>query len=197
MLLTTWRLDRLTDDNRQQIQDALGRAGVRTQPPLAAVGEDDQVTLLTVEEAPVGGEQRSRRMPRWALVAMPVVVVLFVVGGLLLLGDDSTDQDNASETTTQPSQAPQGTDAQEQQEEREQGQQEQRQEGGEQQREPTDCDPNYDFAACVPIATDVDCAGSGNGPKYVKGPLPVRGADPYGLDPNRNRVACEPGEIKE
>ena len=32
------------------------------------------------------------------------------------------------------------------------------------------CDPNY-TGACVPIASDVDCAGgSGNGPAYVEGP---------------------------
>ena len=33
------------------------------------------------------------------------------------------------------------------------------------------CDPNY-TGACVPIASDVDCAGgSGNGPAYVAGPV--------------------------
>ncbi len=32
------------------------------------------------------------------------------------------------------------------------------------------CDPNY--SGCVPIASDVDCAGgSGNGPAYVRGPV--------------------------
>jgi hypothetical protein len=38
------------------------------------------------------------------------------------------------------------------------------------------CDPNY-ADACVPIASDVDCAGgSGNGPEYVVGPVRVVGS---------------------
>lgn len=54
-----------------------------------------------------------------------------------------------------------------------------------------DCDPNYD-GACVPIASDVDCAsGSGNGPAYVRGPVYVVGADVYGLDRDGDGVACE------
>ena len=53
------------------------------------------------------------------------------------------------------------------------------------------CDPNY-AGACVPIASDVDCAGgSGNGPKYVVGPVYVVGADIYGLDRDGNGVGCE------
>jgi hypothetical protein len=53
------------------------------------------------------------------------------------------------------------------------------------------CDPNYD--PCVPIASDVDCAGgSGNGPEYVKGPVRVIGVDVYGLDRDGNGVGCEP-----
>ena len=33
------------------------------------------------------------------------------------------------------------------------------------------CDPNYS-GACVPIASDVNCAGgSGDGPAYVNGPV--------------------------
>jgi resuscitation-promoting factor RpfB len=44
-----------------------------------------------------------------------------------------------------------------------------------------DCDPNYD--PCVPVASDVDCAGgSGNGPVYVEGPVTVVGEDIYRLD---------------
>ena len=36
------------------------------------------------------------------------------------------------------------------------------------------CDPNS--GACVPIASDVDCEGSGgNGPAYVQGPVTVIG----------------------
>jgi hypothetical protein len=52
------------------------------------------------------------------------------------------------------------------------------------------CDPNY--APCVPIDSDVDCAGGrGNGPSYVAGPVRVIGSDPYGLDRNGDGVGCE------
>ncbi|BBX68666.1 hypothetical protein MPSYJ_21270 [Mycolicibacterium psychrotolerans] len=55
----------------------------------------------------------------------------------------------------------------------------------------SDCDPNYS-GACVPIASDVDCAGgSGNGPAYVQGPVTVAGSDVYGLDRDGNGTACE------
>lgn len=53
------------------------------------------------------------------------------------------------------------------------------------------CDPNY-ADACVPIASDVDCAGgSGNGPEYVQGPLRVVGTDIYGLDRDGDGIACD------
>ena len=53
------------------------------------------------------------------------------------------------------------------------------------------CDPNYS-GACVPIASDVDCAGgSGNGPAYVRGPVQVIGSDIYDLDRDGDGVACE------
>lgn len=53
------------------------------------------------------------------------------------------------------------------------------------------CDPNYS-GACVPIASDVDCAGgSGNGPAYVRGPVYVIGYDIYGLDRDGDGVGCE------
>jgi hypothetical protein len=54
------------------------------------------------------------------------------------------------------------------------------------------CDPNYS-GACVPIASDVDCAGgSGNGPAYVQGPVYIVGSDIYDLDGNDNDgVGCE------
>ena len=54
------------------------------------------------------------------------------------------------------------------------------------------CDPNYE-GACVPIASDVDCAGgSGNGPEYVQGPVTVVGNDIYDLDRDGDGIACEP-----
>lgn len=54
-----------------------------------------------------------------------------------------------------------------------------------------DCHPSYD--PCVPIASDVDCAGgSGNGPVYVDGPVYIVDGDPYGLDGNDNDgIGCE------
>ena len=56
---------------------------------------------------------------------------------------------------------------------------------------PASCDPNY-AGACVPIASDVDCAGgSGNGPAYVAGPVRVVGQDIYDLDRDGDGVACE------
>jgi hypothetical protein len=53
------------------------------------------------------------------------------------------------------------------------------------------CDPNYS-GACVPIASDVDCAGgSGNGPAYVQGPVTVIGSDIYDLDRDGDGVGCD------
>ncbi|SMQ71135.1 G5 domain-containing protein [Agreia sp. VKM Ac-1783] len=53
------------------------------------------------------------------------------------------------------------------------------------------CDSNYS-GPCVPIASDVDCAGgSGNGPAYVSGPVYVVGADIYDLDRDGDGVACD------
>lgn len=55
----------------------------------------------------------------------------------------------------------------------------------------SDCHPSYS-GACVPIASDVDCAGgTGDGPAYVKGPVYVIGDDEYDLDRNNDGVACE------
>lgn len=52
------------------------------------------------------------------------------------------------------------------------------------------CDPNY--SGCVPIASDVDCAGgSGNGPAYARGPITVIGVDIYDLDRDGDGVACD------
>ena len=53
------------------------------------------------------------------------------------------------------------------------------------------CEPNYS-GACVPIASDVDCAGgSGNGPAYVDGPVYVIATDIYDLDSDNDGVGCE------
>ena len=53
------------------------------------------------------------------------------------------------------------------------------------------CDPNYS-GGCVPIASDVDCAGgSGNGPAYFSGPARVVGSDIYRLDADHDGYARE------
>lgn len=52
------------------------------------------------------------------------------------------------------------------------------------------CDPNY--SGCVPIASDVDCAGGkGNGPAYTSGPIQVIGNDIYDLDSDNDGWGCE------
>jgi len=54
-----------------------------------------------------------------------------------------------------------------------------------------ECDPNY-AGACVPIASDVDCAGgSGDGPAYLSGQARVVGKDIYKLDRDKNGIACD------
>ena len=51
------------------------------------------------------------------------------------------------------------------------------------------CNPNY--TGCVPVDSDVDCAGgSGNGPSY-SGRVDVIGSDVYGLDGDGDGVGCE------
>ena len=53
------------------------------------------------------------------------------------------------------------------------------------------CDPNY-AGACVPVASDVDCAGgSGDGPEYVDGPVTVVGDDVYDLNRDDDNIACD------
>jgi hypothetical protein len=45
---------------------------------------------------------------------------------------------------------------------------------------PTDC---QGYRPCLPPGPDVDCeGGSGDGPRYVPGPVSVTGSDPYHLD---------------
>jgi hypothetical protein len=54
------------------------------------------------------------------------------------------------------------------------------------------CDPHY--TGCVPIDSDVDCAGgTGNGPSYAHGPVNVIGSDIYDLDRDGDGVACQNG----
>jgi len=56
---------------------------------------------------------------------------------------------------------------------------------------PAGCDPNY-AGQCVPIASDVDCAGgSGNGPAYTQGPVRIIGKDIYQLDRDGDGIACD------
>ena len=58
-------------------------------------------------------------------------------------------------------------------------------------RPASSCDPNY-TGACVPIASDVDCAGgSGDGPEYVEGPVTVVGDDVYDLNRDDDNIACD------
>jgi hypothetical protein len=58
-------------------------------------------------------------------------------------------------------------------------------------RKTRQCHPNYSLA-CVPIASDVDCAGGGgNGPAYVRGPVRVDGGDVYDLDRDGDGIACD------
>jgi hypothetical protein len=60
------------------------------------------------------------------------------------------------------------------------------------QNQPEECHPSY-VGKCVPIASDVDCAGGeGDGPAYVEGPVRVVGPDVYRLDTDGDGIACEP-----
>lgn len=52
------------------------------------------------------------------------------------------------------------------------------------------CHPNY-AGGCVPIASDVDCAGSGDGPGFVAGAVRVVGRDIYRLDGDGNGYGCD------
>jgi hypothetical protein len=55
------------------------------------------------------------------------------------------------------------------------------------------CHPSYEGACLDPTASDYDCAGgSGNGPKYVQGPVRVRPPDPFDLDADDDGLGCEP-----
>jgi hypothetical protein len=59
---------------------------------------------------------------------------------------------------------------------------------------PRNCHPSYPDVCLDPNASDYDCAGgSGNGPKYVEGPIQIEGSDPFGLDADDDGVGCEDG----
>jgi beta-lactam-binding protein with PASTA domain len=48
------------------------------------------------------------------------------------------------------------------------------------------------YSPCITPGPDVDCAGgSGDGPRYVDGPVYVSGSDPYDLDADGDGVGCE------
>jgi beta-lactam-binding protein with PASTA domain len=48
------------------------------------------------------------------------------------------------------------------------------------------------YSPCILPGPDVDClGGTGDGPRYVSGPVRVTGSDPYGLDGDGNGVGCE------
>jgi beta-lactam-binding protein with PASTA domain len=54
------------------------------------------------------------------------------------------------------------------------------------------CDPSYPDVCLDPNASDYDCAGgSGNGPRYVEGPIRVRPPDPFDLDREGDGWGCE------
>ncbi len=56
------------------------------------------------------------------------------------------------------------------------------------------CDPSYPDVCLDPNAVDYDCAGgSGNGPRYVDGPIRVRPPDPFDLDREGDGWGCERG----
>lgn len=58
-----------------------------------------------------------------------------------------------------------------------------------------DCDPSYPSICVRPSEGDYDCAGSGDGPNYVVGPVEVLPPDPLGLDPDGDGIGCEEGEV--
>jgi hypothetical protein len=54
------------------------------------------------------------------------------------------------------------------------------------------CAPSYPGVCLDPTAGDYDCAGgSGNGPRYVQGPVQVRPPDPFDLDSDADGIGCE------
>jgi hypothetical protein len=54
------------------------------------------------------------------------------------------------------------------------------------------CHPSY--GDCLPIVTDVDCEGNGDGPVFIALSVIVFGDDEYELDRDGDGLACEPGD---
>jgi hypothetical protein len=56
----------------------------------------------------------------------------------------------------------------------------------------SNCDSSYEGACLDRNASDYDCeGGSGDGPKYVAGPIQVVGDDHFDLDRDGDGVGCE------
>lgn len=54
------------------------------------------------------------------------------------------------------------------------------------------CHVSYELVCIAPGRSDVDCAGgTGNGPRYARGPIRVVGVDQYRLDRDGDGIACE------
>lgn len=54
------------------------------------------------------------------------------------------------------------------------------------------CEPSYPDDCLDPNASDYDCeGGTGDGPKYVAGPITVRGSDPFDLDRDGDGAGCD------
>lgn len=55
--------------------------------------------------------------------------------------------------------------------------------------DPDECVPSY--SKCLdPNASDYDCEGEGDGPRYTTGPIVVTGEDPFDLDPDDDGYGC-------
>jgi hypothetical protein len=55
----------------------------------------------------------------------------------------------------------------------------------------TGCDPSYANVCLDPKASDYDCKGEGDGPKFASGPVVIVGNDHFGLDgPDHDGVGC-------
>jgi len=56
------------------------------------------------------------------------------------------------------------------------------------------CDPSYPDICLRSDVADYDCeSGAADGPKYVSGPVEVRGSDPFDLDRDGDGTGCDAG----